>query len=65
MSGSKCLKVAEPVLLMQTGSYSHPNPQTNKPWSVLKQSSLETVGYLLHKLLQHWALMLLILGANL
>jgi hypothetical protein len=43
-SGSKCLKAAEPVLLMQTGKDAHPHPQTNKTWGVLKQWFLETVG---------------------
>jgi hypothetical protein len=43
-SGSKCLKAAEPVLLMQTGKDVHPHPQTNKTWSALKQRFLETVG---------------------
>jgi hypothetical protein len=35
--GSKFLKAAEPVLLMQTGEDTHPHPQTNKTWSVIKQ----------------------------
>jgi hypothetical protein len=29
-SGSKCLKAAEPVLLMLKGKDTHPHPQTNK-----------------------------------
>jgi hypothetical protein len=37
ISGSKCLKTAEPVLLMQTGKNAHPHPQTKKTWNVLKQ----------------------------
>jgi hypothetical protein len=36
-SVSKCLKAAEPVLLMQADKEAHPHPQTNKPSSVLKQ----------------------------
>jgi hypothetical protein len=31
MSGSKCLKAADTVLLMQTGKDTHTHPQTNKP----------------------------------
>jgi hypothetical protein len=76
MSGSKCLKAAEPVLLMHWHYRSrtkckgfvkdaHPHTQTNKTWSVLKQWFLETVGWLLRKLLQDCALILLVLGANL
>jgi hypothetical protein len=37
VSGSKCLKAAEQVLLMQTGRDANPRPQTNTTWSVLKQ----------------------------
>jgi hypothetical protein len=52
-------------LLMQTGKDAHPHLQTNKTWSVLKQQFLETEGNFLRKLLQDWALMLLVLGAYL
>jgi hypothetical protein len=43
-SGSKCLKAAEPVLLMQTGKDVHSHPQMSETWNMLKQSFMETVG---------------------
>jgi hypothetical protein len=51
------------MLFMETGKDTH--PQMNKTWSVLKQWFLENVRQLVSKLLQDWALVLLILGANL
>jgi hypothetical protein len=45
---------------MQTDMDAHSHPQ-KKHGSVLKQRFLETVGQLLQKLLQDWALLLLII----
>jgi hypothetical protein len=53
-SGSKCLKAAEPMLMMKTDKDAHPQPHTNKTWSVLKQRFLETGRQLLQKLQQDW-----------